>query len=154
MNIEESLHHILEEKQNVASQFYPIFFECHPEARPYFAGVDMKQQAELLRMALMMIERHFTRRYTATESYLNYLGTKHSNRRIPETLFPGFRDALLITLEQFHGKDWDAALAGQWRQAFDLAVASMAHLPRASRYKGHWDSGVRNPELRLSNWCR
>jgi hemoglobin-like flavoprotein len=126
MDIEESLHRILQEKENVASRFYPLFLECHPEARRYFNGVDMSRQAELLRLALIMVERHHTHAYPATESYVNYLGTKHRVRGIPADLFAPFRDALLATLEQFHGKDWDTALAGQWREAIDLAAASMA----------------------------
>jgi hemoglobin-like flavoprotein len=126
MDIEESLHRILQEKENVASRFYPFFLKRHPEARRYFTGVDMTGQAQLLRLALIMVERHHTHRYPATQSYLNYLGTKHRVRGIPEELFAPFRDALLAILEQFHGKDWDSALAGQWREAIDLAVASMA----------------------------
>jgi hemoglobin-like flavoprotein len=126
MDIEESLHCNLQEKENVASRFYPFFLERHPEARRYFAGVDMNGQAQLLRLALIMVERHHTHRYPATQSYLNYLGTKHRVRGIPEELFAPFRDALLAILEQFHGKDWDTALARQWREAIDLAVASMA----------------------------
>jgi hypothetical protein len=40
-------------------------------------------------------------------------------------LFPRFRDALLVTLEQFHGSDWDAGLARQWKEAIEKATATM-----------------------------
>jgi hypothetical protein len=66
MDIEESLHRILQEKENVASRFYPVFLERHPQARRYLNGVDMSGQAQLLRLALIMVERHHTHRYPAT----------------------------------------------------------------------------------------
>jgi hypothetical protein len=64
MDIEESLHRILQEKENVASRF---FLERHPEARRYFTGVDMTGQAQLLRLALIMVERQHTHRPPAEE---------------------------------------------------------------------------------------
>jgi hemoglobin-like flavoprotein len=125
MDIQESLHRILEEKQNVAGLFYPLFLDRHPEARPYFKGVDLQYQAALLRVALIMIERHATHCYRATEMYLQYLGSKHHARGIPEEMFPPFRDALLAALEQFHGPEWGPALALQWRLAIDRAAEVM-----------------------------
>jgi hemoglobin-like flavoprotein len=126
MDIHESLHQILAHKQNVVSLFYTIFLERHPEARAYFRGVDLQHQADLLRLALIMIERHFTHHEPAIEAYLKSLGGKHHLRGIPEGLFPEFRDALLTTLEQFHGDHWGRSLAEQWRQALDRALEAMA----------------------------
>jgi hemoglobin-like flavoprotein len=125
MDIHESLHQILAHQQNVVRLFYTIFLERHPEARAYFRGVDLQHQADLLRLALILIERHSSRPYPAIEAYLQDLGGKHHRRGIPDALFPEFRDALLSTLEQFHGKDWGPPLAGQWRQALDRAVEAM-----------------------------
>jgi hemoglobin-like flavoprotein len=85
----------------------------------------MSYQAALLTMALLVIERHHTASYPATETYLRYLGTKHQTRGVPKQLFPHFRDALLATLERFHGDYWDAGLAGQWKQAIDGATKTM-----------------------------
>jgi hemoglobin-like flavoprotein len=125
MDIQESLHQILAHKENVVSLFYTIFLERHPEARAYFRGVDLQHQADLLRLALVLIERHASHPDPALEAYFQDLGAKHHWRGIPEALFPEFRDALLRTLEQFHGKDWGPPLAAQWQQALDRAVESM-----------------------------
>ena len=36
-----------------------------------------------------------------------------------------FQDALLATLERFHGSSWSAELAQQWRDAIEKASATM-----------------------------
>src|SRR5262249_17261330 len=118
MDIQESLHRILQDRNNVADQFYRLFFERYPEVRRHFEGVNLAHQAELLRMALMVMEAHYAHAYPATQNYLQCLGSKHHGRGVPRELYPKFRDALLATLEQFHGRDWDEGLAGQWREAF------------------------------------
>jgi hemoglobin-like flavoprotein len=76
-------------------------------------------------MALLAIERHYANSYAATEMYLKYLGTKHKKRDIPTGLYPLFADALLASLERFHGTDWDPELARQWGEAVDVAIETM-----------------------------
>jgi hemoglobin-like flavoprotein len=125
MTIQDSLHQILGRKEVLADLFYVIFFERFPGVQQYFSKVDLRRQALLLTMALMVIERHYTHRYAATEMYLKYLGTQHHLRGIPQDHYANFREALLATMEQFHGKEWDPALAGQWREAIDRATETM-----------------------------
>jgi hemoglobin-like flavoprotein len=125
MDIRESLHQVLAHQQNVVALFYTTFLERHPEARAFFRGLDLQHQADLLRLALILVERFATYPYPAIETYFRDLGGKHHRRGIPEGLFPEFQDALLTALAQFHGPDWDPALASQWRQALDRAVEVM-----------------------------
>jgi hemoglobin-like flavoprotein len=125
MDIKESVHEILGNQELLADLFYCLFLDRYPEVRRHFQGVDLKYQAALLTMAFLVIERHHSAAYPATETYLRYLGTKHQTRGVPVELFPHFRDALLATLERFHGSHWDAALAGQWKQAIDGATDTM-----------------------------
>jgi hemoglobin-like flavoprotein len=125
MDIRESLNRILQQKQAVADLFYVAFLEHDPEVQREFAGVNMMHQAVLLTMALMVMERHYTGSYPATEAYLKYLGTRHHDRGVAPEFYPKFRDALLLTLERFHGEDWNGPLAAQWRGAIDLAWEAM-----------------------------
>jgi hemoglobin-like flavoprotein len=126
MNIQESIHRILERSDGLAEPFfYGLFFDRYPEVVAHFRGVNIEQQAVLLTTALVVIERHYTSSYPTTTMYLKYLGTKHLDRGIKPEFFPRFRDALLLALEQFHGSDWDDVLAHQWRQAMDRATATM-----------------------------
>jgi len=85
----------------------------------------MRHQPVLLTMVLMVLVNHYVNKYSATELYLRYLGSKHKDRQIPPELYPKFRSALLATLERFHGPDWDKGLSEQWQGAIDLATQIM-----------------------------
>jgi hemoglobin-like flavoprotein len=125
MTIQDSLSRVLEHRDGVADLFYQMFFDRHPEARPYFTGVNLKYQVVLLTMALMVVERHHENAYLATELYLKYLGHKHHLRNVPADLYPKWVESLLAALEKFHGADWDASVAGEWRAALDGATEVM-----------------------------
>jgi hemoglobin-like flavoprotein len=125
MTIQESLRRVLERRDDLAALFYEVFFARHPEARPYFRDVNLKYQTVLLTMALMVVERHYTSGYLATELYLKYLGHKHHLRDVPVEMYPKWIESLLAALGKFHGADWDAEAAGEWRAALDRAAAVM-----------------------------
>jgi hemoglobin-like flavoprotein len=111
MDIHDSVHQVLEQKDSFATVFYSVFFENHSEARQHFTQVNFKHQNALLTMALLVMERHYRFNYPATEMYLNYLGTKHDERGISPEMYPPFREALLTSLQRFHGPAWDNQLA-------------------------------------------
>jgi len=125
MDITDSVHLVLAEKESFANVFYLVFLENYPEVRQHFTQVNFKHQNALLTMALLVMERHYRFNYPATEMYLNYLGTEHDERGISPQLYPMFREALLGSLQQFHGPAWDKKLAEQWRGAIDKTVESM-----------------------------
>jgi hemoglobin-like flavoprotein len=125
MDIQESLHQVLQHKDVFGRLFYDTFFDRCPEARRFFAHVNLGQQALLLTIALKVVEAHYTNDYPTTALYLQYLGHKHHTRQVPPELYPPFRDALLAALEQFHGGDWDATAARQWREAIERATERM-----------------------------
>jgi hemoglobin-like flavoprotein len=125
MDIHDSLHRVLAHKGLVCILFYDTFFERCPQARSYFAGVNMQYQALLLTMALRVIEDYHLHGYPAMGAYLKHLGHKHHRREVPTTLYAEFGEALQATLKHFHGKDWDGELAQQWREALDKATATM-----------------------------
>jgi hemoglobin-like flavoprotein len=125
MTIHDSVHRILEQQATFADLFYLVFLESYPEVRRHFEGVNMKRQAMLLTMALMVMERHYSGSYPATRMYLQYLGTRHHDWGIPEDQFPSFRDALVATLMRFHGSEWNPQLAEQWQVAIDRTIDTM-----------------------------
>jgi hemoglobin-like flavoprotein len=125
MNIQESIHCILERRDCFADLFYIVFLDEYPQVRQHFLDIDLKHQAVLLTMALMVIERHYSAQYPATRMYLKYLGAKHQKRGISADLYPSFRDALLATLERFHSSNWDTNLANEWSGAIDEGIATM-----------------------------
>lgn len=125
MDIQESLHRILQNQDLFGRLFYDTFFDRCPEARHYFAHVNLGQQALLLTIALKILEAHYTHGYPTTGVYLQHLGHKHHTWKVPPELYSPFGDALLAALERFHGKDWDAEAARQWLEAVERATERM-----------------------------
>jgi hemoglobin-like flavoprotein len=119
MTIEDSLRRILDDRDGVAAIFYETLFDRVPEAKPFFKDVNLKHQTVLLTMSLMVVEKHYKSGYAATQLYLKYLGHKHNMRGVPSEMYPRWVESLLVALEKFHGRDWDAEAAGQWRAALE-----------------------------------
>jgi hemoglobin-like flavoprotein len=125
VTIQESLRRVLGDRDGVAAVFYELFFDRHPEAKALFKDVNLRHQAVLLTMSLMVVERHYESGFLATDLYLKYLGHKHHMRSVPPEMYPRWVETLLAALEMFHGPDWGAEVAGQWRAALDGAARSM-----------------------------
>ncbi|MFN4260277.1 MAG: globin domain-containing protein [Gemmataceae bacterium] len=125
MNIKQSIHRILEQENTLADLFYLVFLDKYPEVRRFFERVDMRRQAQVLTMVLLVLETHSTHGYPATTRYLRQLGTDHQRWGIKPELYPHFRDALLETLRRFHGSNWTPEVAGEWELAIDRAIATM-----------------------------
>lgn len=114
MDIQESVGRILQRGEAVADRFYSTFLGRHPEARAYFADVNLKRQAVLLTMALKLIEQHHVHGYPAMESYLKVLGHRHRVRLIvPAEMYAPFGHCLLEAIREFHGGEWDEGLEDQ-----------------------------------------
>ena len=125
MNIQESLQQILQEKDRLAEMFYDYFLEENPELRPLFANVDFSRQRILLTTGLMVVERGYTHPAPAVEQYLQYLGTKHHEFQVPKAAYAKWTEAMLVTMQRFHGEDWSEDLAQQWRSAIEQAYELM-----------------------------
>lgn len=125
MDIHESVDRILASDVTLGDAFYDTFLNRYPQVQKFFEGVNMQRQAVSLTMALLIVEQYQDSSFQATARYLQELGAKHREWGIPINLYPYFRDALLGTLQQFHGDDWDDELAGQWSAAIDGATEEM-----------------------------
>lgn len=125
MDIAQSIQQIQSREEVVTDLFYDIFLDRHPEVREFFIGVNLHHQAVVLRMMLLVIERHYQQATPAMRDYLKVLGHRHAERKIPVDHYPGFRDCLLETLGRFHGTDWTVNLEREWRVAIEAATAAM-----------------------------
>jgi hemoglobin-like flavoprotein len=117
MDLHMSLEKILHSGDQFGDLFYEIFFESHPEAKKYFDGIDMKRQSLMLTMALKLMGEYHAKGYAAINQYLEHLGTRHSDRGVPQEVYTDWSDSLLTALSRFHGKDWNETLAEEWRDA-------------------------------------
>lgn len=127
MDLNASLEQILNSGNAFGKRFYEILFDRYPESKQYFNGVDMKRQELVLTMALKLIEQYYTEGYPSIEQYLQHMGTRHSDVGVPRDFYPKWRDAMLHTLEQFHGDEWSESLSDDWSEAIDRASEVMFH---------------------------
>lgn len=123
MDIRDSLADLLRSQQGLNQTFYPRFFELCPEAKQFFTQVDMKRQAILLGSALISIVDGHEHNLQTTVEYLNYLGKDHEKWGIPKEWYTPFQEALLLTLKEHHGQQWDDTLATQWQEALQKTIA-------------------------------
>ncbi len=125
MEIRDSIDAVLDSKEDLGKVFYDTFINQYPEVQEYFADTDMKRQSALLTTALIIVERYYSSPNPAVEQYLQFLGTKHYDKKIPKELYAQWSLAMLQTLSQFHGDEWDEGLAAQWREAIQVATELM-----------------------------
>lgn len=120
-----SMQTVLRHEDIVVCKFYDKFFHECPQAKVFFDGIDIRQQAVKLTSALNVLELHHRHASPAAQEFLEYLGRHHDELGIPSTLYSGFRSALLETLRDFHGDEWHAALAAEWEAAIDTGIQVM-----------------------------
>jgi hemoglobin-like flavoprotein len=125
MRIDESIDRVLRSKTNFGESFYALFFQRCPEVVDFFRDVDMERQATVLTMAVSLVGQNHSRRYPATERYLQVLGSQHHRWGVPREAYPKWQESMMETLRTFHGEDWSADLAAEWQEAFDEARAAM-----------------------------
>ena len=125
MNLETSLEKILESDHKFGDMFYDVFFKQYSAAKDFFEGADMRSQALMLSVSLRLVGDYHKRGSAAIGHYLQMLGTSHADRRVPQEMYPMWRDSLLATLEQFHGGDWSSALADEWSEAINAITQVM-----------------------------
>jgi hemoglobin-like flavoprotein len=125
MEIRASVEKILRAKDGLGAMFYERLFAQHPEFQQYYDNVNLQRQNQLLVTALTIVEGHATRSTPATNLYLQHLGTRHHDLKIPKHLYVTWVETMLQTMHEFHGEEWTPQLEEQWRRALDLAVDKM-----------------------------
>jgi len=125
MNISESVDAILQNGDLIGGHFYDLFFEEFPDSEHFFAGVDMDRQAAVLTSALVLVESIYSKSSPALVPYLEHLGKLHQKREIYHRDYSQWLTAMLKTLENFHGEDWNETLNEQWRDALQQAIDMM-----------------------------
>ncbi|MGI9517868.1 MAG: globin domain-containing protein [Pirellulaceae bacterium] len=121
LTITDSVNAILTSKDSFGAKFYECMFRGFPDLKMHFDSVDMHKQSVMVTTALTLIEKYYTHPNDAIRMYLQVLGTRHCDRQIPQDRYADWLDALLETLREFHGEDWNEDLAAQWADAINNA---------------------------------
>ncbi len=125
LTITDSISAILNSKESFGEKFYARMFTGYPHLKQHFDGVNMREQAVVVTMALTLIEQYYSRANEATHKYLQVLGSRHCERQIPKDSYADWLDALLETLSAFHEHAWTESLADQWKEAIEKATRAI-----------------------------
>ncbi|MDC0936226.1 globin [Pirellulales bacterium] len=125
MDISESLERVYSSTELLGSKFYKQFFMDCPEAKRFFAKVNMDRQAVVVTMALTLVKQYYVSPFAPSEAYFRYLGTQHRDWGIPQEMFEPWTTSMLKTLADLHGDDWSEQLQQQWESGLKAAIAQM-----------------------------
>ena len=106
-----------------AAIFYDRLFTVAPAVRPLFRG-DMKKQGAMLMKAIGLAVENLHQPETLTET-LHALGSRHVGYGAKAEHYPVVGEALLWTLEQGLGDDFDPATRDAWAAAYGLLAEVM-----------------------------
>ena len=124
MDIHESIDQIIASDEVLGNAFYEVFLK-YPDVQGFFKDVNLKRQSVLLTMALLVVEQCEGGGAGVVNQYLRDLGAKHEEMGVPKDLYPYFCEAMLSTLETYHGDDWNDELQRQWSDSIERAANQM-----------------------------
>ncbi len=124
MNITESANQMIG-TGSIGRTFYGLFLGLYPDFRDFFRGTDMDRQGNLLINAMVLIESHYRNPEEGLGEYLNCLGAMHQEMGIAPHDYACWKDAMLHTLQEFHGDHWSLALNDDWDAAIEKAIGEI-----------------------------
>jgi uncharacterized protein YjbI with pentapeptide repeats/hemoglobin-like flavoprotein len=130
--LEGSFEKIKPQAQEFTASFYENLFQAHPELKPMFAHVDMKQQEKKLLSALVLVVESL-RNPNALESVLSALGARHVGYGSLPQQYSAVGKSLLFTFEQYLQDDWTPEVKQAWADAYGAIAAQM--LKGATKHK-------------------
>jgi nitric oxide dioxygenase len=116
--IENSWDYVLLNVEEAGSIFYKKLFELRPELRTLFKG-DLKSQAQKLTSMITFLV-HKLNNLQDVKSDIIALGKRHKNYQVKPGHYETVGQALLWTLEQGLGKDWNDELRTAWLELYTL----------------------------------
>jgi hemoglobin-like flavoprotein len=114
---------VLEREPHLTVRFYDNLFARYPQARPLFHRSPRATQEKMLADALVSVIDHLEDAPWLVEK-LGAIGIKHAEYGVTAEMYPWVGDALVATLADVAGPDWNAELASEWGAAYG-AITSM-----------------------------
>ena len=124
--LKSSFDLVVEREPIITVRFYEHLFENHPEVKPMFSRNKPEAQQKMLQGALVaVLDRIEDGEWLADT--LGALGRKHVGYGVRDEMYDWVGHALLQTLAEIAGDDWNDDLHGAWADAFgairDLMLA-------------------------------
>jgi hemoglobin-like flavoprotein len=117
--IEDSFFKISNSGQSFATSFYHRFFELYPDIQPMFKNADQPAlELKLMRTLSLIVEN--LRRPDTLVPMLEALGKRHRLQyRVVAPHYAMLSEALVKTISDYSGADWNPALETAWAEAID-----------------------------------
>lgn len=122
--LQSSFELVVDRSPNFTERFYEILFERYPQVRPLFGRNAEKAQHEMLARALTAVLDHLEDAPWLAQT-LGAMGTKHSDYGVTAEMYPWVGDALIRTLAEISGDEWNSAIEQAWADAFGAISALM-----------------------------
>jgi hemoglobin-like flavoprotein len=129
--LRSSFELVVERQPQITPRFYEILFERHPEARALFHRRPPEMQAKMLQEALVAVLDHIEEASWLT-STLHSMGAQHATYGVTDEMYDWVGGALLATLAEIAGEDWNNALLTEWGAAYGAIAGLMKEGARIS----------------------
>ncbi len=115
---------LVEREPEIMHRFYEVLFARYPQARSLFGRNSGPQQERMLASALGSVLEHLEDGPWLQKT-LGDLGAKHVGYGVTDEMYAWVGDALLITLAEVAGPDWNIDLYQAWAEAYGAIVGLM-----------------------------
>ena len=122
--IQSSWAKVIPIADTAACLFYDRLFEIDPELKPFFSATDMAAQRKKLIQALATVVNALNDLESVIPA-LESLGRRHVGYGVEDQHYDTVGAALIWTLEQGLGDDWNAETRDAWVEAYGLVSGVM-----------------------------
>jgi len=128
----------------VVDRFYEILFQDHPEAKAFFAKVDMPKQKNALIASLVAAVNHLDHPDQLTRFLLS-LGENHGRYGVEDHHYHWVGLSLLKALKENLHESWTPEVEYQWTEVYGIMAEAMK--AGAKRSKSNVRSIHREPSI-------
>lgn len=122
--IRKNLELVATRAPDLTARFYERLFERHPELRGMFGRRSAEAQQRMLLEAIVAVVDHLDDAAWLGET-LGALGAKHVDYGVRDEMYPLVGSALVATLADVSGDEWDAETEAAWTAALGFVAETM-----------------------------
>ncbi len=108
---------VVKREPQFTKRFYEVLFQKHPQAMPLFGRNAPEKQQEMLTETLVAVMDHLEDADWLAQT-LKGMGAKHVEYRVTDDMYPWVGDALVTTIAEVAGENWNDELARAWTDAY------------------------------------
>jgi hemoglobin-like flavoprotein len=122
--IQRNLDVVTERAPDLTTRFYGALFQRHPELSQLFGRRSTEAQGRMLLEAVVAVVDHL-QDMPWLDATLRALGKKHVEYGVTEEMYPLVASALIDTLREASGDQWDDSTADAWSGALTFVAGRM-----------------------------